>query len=226
MRYKLMSSIVIAAVAASASPAFAQDKRTEAGDMTAAISRDLGLSPDQVKRLGEQQERAIALDEQLQKELGDGFAGSHFDLKSGQLIVNVTDRGLLEQVKGAGAEPRLVAHSLKELGEIKSQPRLQRRSAQREARDLQGAGHVRGHRARPGHQQREDHGHEGAVRRRPRAAAKYGDAVSVEPIDTLPEPTINFMDGGDGYNGNNCSAGFNLRNPSTGASSCSRRATA
>src|SRR5215207_6274110 len=120
MRYKLMSSIVIAAVAASASPAFAQDKRTEAADMTAAISRDLGLSPDQVKRLGEQQERAIALDEQLQKELGDGFAGSHFDIKSGQLIVNVTDRGLLEQVKGSGAEPRLVAHSLKELGEIKS----------------------------------------------------------------------------------------------------------
>src|SRR3954463_11059403 len=88
MRYKLMSSIVIAAVAASASPAFAQDKRTEAGDMTAAISRDLGLSSDQVKRLGEQQERAIALDERLQKELGDGFAGSHFDIKSGQLIVN------------------------------------------------------------------------------------------------------------------------------------------
>ena len=115
-----MSSIVIAAVAASATPALAQDKRTEAADMTAAISRDLGLSPDHVKRLGEQQERAIALDEQLQKELGDGFAGSHFDIKSGQLIVNVTDRGLLEQVKGSGAEPRLVAHSLKELGEIKA----------------------------------------------------------------------------------------------------------
>ncbi len=49
------------------------------------------------------------------------------------------------------------------------------------------------------------------------AAAKYGDAVSVEAIDSLPEPTINWMDGGDGYNGNNCSAGFNLRNPSTGA---------
>jgi streptogrisin C len=217
MRYKLMSSIVIAAVAASASPAFAQDKRTEAADMTAAISRDLGLSPDQVQRLGEQQERAIALDEQLQKELGDGFAGSHFDIKSGQLIVNVTDRGLLEQVKGSGAEPRLVAHSLKELGEIKA--------------NLGSSGDPHG-------EQREISKAPGtfaaialdpisntvkitATREQSdaarEAADKYGDAVSVEAIDSLPEPTINWMDGGDGYNGNNCSAGFNLRNPSTGA---------
>ena len=101
--------------------------------MTAAISRDLGLSPDQVKRLGEQQERAIALDEQLQKELGDGFAGSHFDIKSGQLIVNVTDRGLLEQVKGAGADaaPRRAQPQGARRDQV--QPRLQRRPARREA---------------------------------------------------------------------------------------------
>jgi streptogrisin C len=217
MRYKLMSSIVIAAVAASASPAFAQDKRTEAGDMTAAISRDLGLSPDQVKRLGEQQERAIALDEQLQKELGDGFAGSHFDLKSGQLIVNVTDRGLLEQVKGAGAEPRLVAHSLKELGEIKSSlgSSGDPHGEKREISKAQGAfAAIALDPVSNSVKLTATKEQSGAARE---AAAKYGDAVSVEAIDSLPEPTINWMDGGDGYNGNNCSAGFNLRNPSTGA---------
>src|SRR5262245_38465971 len=120
MRTLLTSTVVLTTLALGATPALAQEKRTEAGDMTAAISRDLGLSADQVKRLGPQQERAIALDEQLQKQLGDGFAGSHFDLKSGQLIVNVLDRKLLEPVKGAGATPKLVAHSLKELGEIKA----------------------------------------------------------------------------------------------------------
>ena len=47
------------------------------------------------------------------------------------------------------------------------------------------------------------------------AAAKYGDAVSIETIDAAPEAAA-FMDGGDGINSNSCSAGFNLRNPSTG----------
>ena len=47
--------------------------------------------------------------------------------------------------------------------------------------------------------------------------AKYGDAVSIEISDAAPEPAANWMDGGDGINGNSCSAGFNLRNPSTGA---------
>src|SRR6478736_4229735 len=120
MRISLTSTVVLATLALGATPALAQEKRSEVTDMTAAISRDLGLSIDQVKRLGPQQERAIALVQQLQKQLGDGFAGSHFDIKSGQLIVNVTDKGLLEQVKGAGATPQLVSHSLKELGEIKA----------------------------------------------------------------------------------------------------------
>jgi streptogrisin C len=46
--------------------------------------------------------------------------------------------------------------------------------------------------------------------------AKYGDAVTIELSEALPEPAANWMDGGDGINGNSCSAGFNLRNPSTG----------
>ena len=46
--------------------------------------------------------------------------------------------------------------------------------------------------------------------------AKYGDAVSVELSAAAPEPTANWMDGGDAINGGSCSAGFNLRNPSTG----------
>ncbi len=215
----LMSSLVISSLAVGAAPALAQDsKRTEVADMTAAISRDLGLSPDQVKALGPQQERAIALDEQLQKELGEGFAGSHFDIKSGQLIVNVVDRGLLDTVKGAGASPRLVSHSLKELGEIKT--------------NLGGSGDPHAGEKREIIKSQSAFAalaldpvtntvkitatkeQSGPARE---AIAKYGDAVSVELTDALPETAANWMDGGDGYNGNNCSAGFNMRNPSTGA---------
>ena len=46
--------------------------------------------------------------------------------------------------------------------------------------------------------------------------AKYGDAVSLEISEAQAEPAANWMDGGDAINNNSCSAGFNLRNPSTG----------
>jgi streptogrisin C len=214
----LMSSILISTLALGAAPALAQEaKRTEVTDMTAAISRDLGLSAEQVKALGPQQERAIALDEQLQKDLGEQIAGTHFDLKSGKLIVSVTDRSLLDKIKAAGGEPRLVRNSLKQLTEIKN--------------SIEGGGV-------PGGEKREILKSQSAfsaialdpvsntvkltaTREQAKAAselaAKYGEAVSVEMTDSAPEPTINFLDGGDGYNGNNCSTGFNLRNPSTGA---------
>jgi streptogrisin C len=213
----LMSTILISTLVVGAAPALAQDsKRTEVADMTAAISRDLGLSADQVKRLGPQQERAIALDEQLQKELGEGYAGSHFDIKSGQLIVNTTDRSLLDTIKGAGAQPQLVQNNLKQLGLALTElggpdTSAEKREVVKSEAKFAGLGLdpvTNTVKITATKEQTE------AARE---AIAKYGDLVSVETVDSLPEPTINFMDGGDGYNGNNCSAGFNLRNPSTGA---------
>ncbi|HEY3484126.1 MAG TPA: S1 family peptidase, partial [Ilumatobacteraceae bacterium] len=47
--------------------------------------------------------------------------------------------------------------------------------------------------------------------------ADLGEAVTIEETLAAPEPAANFMDGGDAINGATCSAGFNLRNPSTGA---------
>ena len=46
--------------------------------------------------------------------------------------------------------------------------------------------------------------------------ADFGDAVTFEETPSAPQTTANFMDGGDAINGGSCSAGFNLRNPSTG----------
>lgn len=212
----LMSSILISTLALGASPALAQEKRSEVADMTAAISRDLGLSADQVKTVSVQQERAIALDERLQKELGDGFAGDYFDIKSGQLVVNVTDRTLLEKVKAAGATPRLAANNLKQLGlAMHELGGPDTSSDKREVVKSQSA--FAGLAIDPISNTVKitaTKEQAGAARE---AIAKYGDLVSVETIDSLPEPAANWMDGGDGYNGNNCSAGFNLRNTSTGA---------
>jgi streptogrisin C len=48
------------------------------------------------------------------------------------------------------------------------------------------------------------------------ALAKFGDAVRVEQTDRAPVQTANYLDGGDEINFGGCSAGLNLRNPSTG----------
>ena len=92
-----------------------------AEDIYVALERDLGLTREQAAAHGAQQERAITLDARLQRSLGDAYAGAWFDLSSGLLVVNVTDEGALEKAKAAGADARLVKHSLGELGGIKDE---------------------------------------------------------------------------------------------------------
>ncbi|MDA0183884.1 hypothetical protein OJ997_26495 [Solirubrobacter phytolaccae] len=208
---------MISSLAFGAAPALAQDqKRTEVADMSAAIQRDLGLSADQVKRVSAQQERAIALDEQLQKELGDQIAGTYFDIKSGQLIVNTTDRGLLEKIKGAGAQPQLVQNNLKQLGLAlhalggPDTANADKREVVKSESKFAALG------LDPVSNTVKVTATKEQLSSAREELAKYGSLVSIEVVDALPEPTINYMDGGDAINGT-CSAGFNLRNPSTGA---------
>ncbi|MFF7945895.1 S1 family peptidase [Streptomyces griseorubiginosus] len=60
---------------------------------------------------------ASDLASQLQKLLGDAFAGSYYDADSRQLVVNVTagDTSVVVQAKQAGAKVRVVDNSLTEL---------------------------------------------------------------------------------------------------------------
>ena len=75
-----MSSILISTLALGAVPALAAEDRLDGSDeVSAALERDLGLSPEEAKVRGELQARAIELDAQLQAKLGDGFAGSEID---------------------------------------------------------------------------------------------------------------------------------------------------
>src|SRR6187401_3226988 len=104
MRFRgtLMSSLVVSAMVLSAAPALAaEDHGDGSADVQAAMERDLGLTPDEAKRQDEYQERALQVDAELQKSLGDAYAGSQYDLKSGNLIVMVSDRSLLEKAKAA-----------------------------------------------------------------------------------------------------------------------------
>jgi len=129
--------------------------------------------------------------------------------------VSTTDRSLLDKIKGAGAQPQLVSNNLKQLGLalhalggpdtsgdkreiVKSESKFAALGIDPVSNTVK---------VTATKEQLEQSREE---------LAKYDGLVSIEVVDALPEPTANFMDGGDAINGT-CSAGFNLRNPSTGA---------
>src|SRR3954452_20672043 len=216
MRFRgtLMSTLMISVLALSAVPALAADERADGSDeVTRAMERDLGLSPDQAKAQNELQERALKLDDQLKDSLGDAYAGSQYDLESGNLIVMVSDKEGLEKAREAGADARFAAHPLRELNAIQAQ--IDGGDPHRESTKSQPAPFTSDF-----IDPISNSVHITATRKQAAAAkelqAKYGDAVSVELSETVPDAASNFMDGGDGINGNSCSTGFNLRNPSTG----------
>ena len=217
MRIKTALTASILLLAVSATPALAQEPRFDgSSDVVKSIERDTGLTDEQLKTLLPAQERAIAIDARLKKAIGEQYGLSYFDSKSEKLIVNVADDELAKQVEAAGATPNFVKHDLRELTGIliglggpdtaSRKREIVKSESPFAALSLDPISNTVAISATK--EQSE------AARE---AAAKYGeDVVSVNILDEAPKATA-FMDGGDGINGNSCSAGFNLRNPSTGA---------
>lgn len=224
-------SVVVSAVALSAAPAMgaggSQSDRSVAGntelprDVQVALQRDLGLSAEQARHHGALQAKAIKLDTQLRASLGSAFGGSSYDASTGKLVVRVSDSAKLDDARAAGADARLVKRSQADLEAITA-------DLDKAAGKVAGAGrHANGARqasiagitswfidatsntvhvtVKTSHAQQAK-----------ATLAKYGDAVSIETSDLDPTPAANYFDGGDLFNGSSCSAGINLRNPSTG----------
>ena len=234
LKKSVLASIVVSALAVSAAPAFgasgSADRPGATGntelppDVLAALERDLGLSEQQAKRHGAQQAKAIALDKKLQASLGSAYAGSSYDAKTGKLVVMVSDASKLDDADAAGADARLAKHGRDDLESIKQE-------LDRAAGKPKGSSAAK--RQPNGARQDAVEGMvswyvdsktntvvvtvEKARAKQARARlAKYGDAVTVVESDLPPVPTDRYMDGGDAINNSSCSAGFNLRNPSTG----------
>lgn len=224
MRWKRAAvvSVLVAALGLSAAPgapASAQEDRKDASEeIYAALERDLGLSRKQAEELGRQQERATRLDLELQKSLGAAYAGAWFDSTTGRLVVNVTDKAALEQARAAGADARLAKHDLRKLESIKA--------------ELDAMAGVRADNLRRQASTGRDIGLSAwtvdpvtntvevlvtpeQAGRAKELLARYGSAVTLTEVPTAPEVAANFMDGGDEINNRTCSAGFNLRNPTT-----------
>jgi streptogrisin C len=189
-------------------------------EVLVALQRDLGLTATQAKTLRGQQDKASKIDAELRGTLGSTFGGSWFDLETGTLVVNVTDEARSAEVTKAGARAVVVEHSEADLEAVRAELDSLSGKASGDGRGKHGTSALRGLAG-----WRVDPKTNSVVvttvkgQQRPAALsafARYGNAITYEQTDRAPQQTANYMDGGDEINGASCSAGFNLRNPSTG----------
>ncbi|WP_309114902.1 carbohydrate-binding protein [Saccharothrix sp.] len=89
-------------------------------DLVAALSRDLGLTPDQVKSRLVREAKAARTDHDLKNHLGTSYAGSWLDKDATTLTVAVTSEAQIQAVKDAGATPKVVKRSQIQLDALKA----------------------------------------------------------------------------------------------------------
>jgi streptogrisin C len=218
----LVTAAAACALAVTAQPtATAAPERGGTADaVLAAMQRDLGLSATQAQAMRGQQAEAGKVDAGLRASLGSAFGGSWFDAEAGVLVVNVTDEARVAEVTKAGARAVVVEHSETDLNAIVAELNALSGKAPGTGRAENGTSvltGLAGWRVDP----RTNSVVVTTVKGQQRAAAlntlaQYGDAVRFEQTDRAPQQTANYLDGGDEINFQTCSAGFNLRNPSTG----------
>lgn len=87
-------------------------------EVLAAMQRDLGQPEAEVRRRLVAEAEAARIEPMLRADLGDAFGGAWMDDDGGRLVVATTDPAELAAIRGAGAEPVLVPHSLARLEEL------------------------------------------------------------------------------------------------------------
>lgn len=147
-----------------------------------------------------------AYDRQLESTLGAGYGG--FWLDGGTRRVAITDAALADDARAQGAEPQLVAHSLRELDGVNSE--LER-----------AAGTVPAHVAGWGVDVRRNAvvisvvGEDAAAMAFARRWQARSDAVRIEHVAEAPRAYWSIIGGQAVFSGGSrCSAGFNARNSS------------
>lgn len=86
-----------------------------------AMQRDLHLTEAQAQRRLVTEALAARLEPSLREELGGTFGGAWLNEDGSKLIVGITDPTRADAVRRAGAEPRLVARSEKQLEQVKAE---------------------------------------------------------------------------------------------------------
>ncbi|MEV5538057.1 S1 family peptidase [Saccharopolyspora shandongensis] len=120
---RMAGTVMLAAgtVAALTMPATATETAppaAEAATLLDAMQRDFGLDRDQALQRLDQEAAAGEAEERLRGTLGSAFGGAYFDPALGKLVVGVTDEARFDEVREAGAEPRLVVYSIEQLNGV------------------------------------------------------------------------------------------------------------
>jgi streptogrisin C len=137
-RRVLAASVILATVGAAAAitvPAIAttgEEERNPAAnsaepELLAALQRDLRLSADQAQRRLDSERAATRTLAELRQDVSTAYAGGWLNKDSGQLMVAVTDSALADEVRAAGAQPKIVERTANELDTLKQS--LDRRAA-------------------------------------------------------------------------------------------------
>src|SRR5262245_7707002 len=115
-------SFVVGVTAGPLVPAIAgADPATDVSpEILSTMERDLGLTPEQARHRLAMEAAAADAERTLRQDLGDAFGGAWLDVDSGKLVVGITDAALAGRVRQAGAEPRMVTWTQKQLDAVKS----------------------------------------------------------------------------------------------------------
>lgn len=225
-------ALALGLVTAGATAATADDPEAQTASTTSssndtastqleALQRDLDLSETEATELLDQQAKAADIEDKLRSSLGDTFGGSHFDTKSGELTVSVTEKSAADDVRKAGAEPRVVTYG---------QDRLE---AMADKLDAQKAGSDAGI-ASWGPDASEDavvitavKGKEQAAKDVAKDAGIPADAVQIEQTSEQPRPFADIV-GGEAYmidGSGRCSIGFATESGFVTAGHCGEAGT-
>ena len=124
--------LAVGAIGLGGQPAYAGDSEPPGGPgttsstpdfapgMLKAVSRGLGITPEQARERMANEDRAVDLVEHLRKILGPDYAGSWVTGETSQLVVATTDEDDEALIRAAGARPTVVEHSLDELEDAKN----------------------------------------------------------------------------------------------------------
>ncbi len=103
----------------------------QAAPLLPALSRDLRMSESAAAERLATEAKSAERDAVLRVGLGDDFAGTWLDKRSGRLMVAVADESAAQRARALGAEPRVVARSERQLESARL--RLERTSRPPEA---------------------------------------------------------------------------------------------
>ncbi|MEU6131486.1 S1 family peptidase [Saccharopolyspora sp. NPDC047091] len=114
----VLAAGTVAAFTMPASATVAPAPQAKAATQLEAMQRDFGLTADQAQARLHSEAIANTADRTLRGVLADSFGGSRYDAGLGKLVVGTTDANLADEIRAAGAEPKVVEHSTKQLAGV------------------------------------------------------------------------------------------------------------